>query len=859
MERIKHIIAVAVALVIATMPALAADYSTYLTTGRGFTLIKTVDDIIGNDDYCYILVSAEKSDLIVGVGAYEEKPEWASEDTKALRYKTVTNDPVYDLSNFFTIEKSGNYIGLRNMMYSSSFFQTHDNAGYMYVLTYTEPTFRDWCYLIPTYKFGYWKFENGKYPMSSDNPDRGYLGPWNKEVKAGEPLALNLKDTSEDRAGHFRLYRIDKKALVEMYNNLWKVGTLSTPVDFTWLITNPSFETGDETGWTLIGKDPNGNDEFKTREYGMSKKEGTYLMNAFQWWAKSLSVSQIVTGVPSGIYQLSGVVATWGGRSVTFTGNDVTTTKSGMGDDTGMKVENDVTVTNGKLFISAGSTGQWWVEGHEGETETFFKLDDVQLKCKALFLDALSIPLPNDRTTKLISGQWYYFETDLKTDYHLSGSISKIIYSTDGYKTIPEITTAAAEKFMTLQRGRTYFQATSDNATLCLTPCREINEGMFTAVALNVDGLPKELDFGIKKIDLNPDGPGSDGTKKISRYLASKFYDIIGCSEDFNYHGSLISSLQDNYSWGTIRNTLSVGDLNYWDLIQGKVHVDTDGLNLIWKFSNISATNESWTGWWDTESTDGNQYVNKGYRHYDVQLDGGPTIDVFILHMDAGDTNATWSRESQWRQLSDAVNSSDATRPKLIIGDTNSRWTREDIKSNFMDRLNADLTMNDVWVEMYRNGVYPTTNMSDLTDQSDPTNYTNYEIVDKIIYINTKADNSTLLIPQSFRIEQDYTYGNVDGNGDTTPLGDHRPVVVAFKYFSAGDIIPYVDPVMRGDANGDGEIGMPDVMFVVNYILGSPAETFDTEAADVNCDGEVGMPDVMYIVQYILNGKFPDE
>ena len=64
---------------------------------------------------------------------------------------------------------------------------------------------------------------------------------------------------------------------------------------------------------------------------------------------------------------------------------------------------------------------------------------------------------------------------------------------------------------------------------------------------------------------------------------------------------------------------------------------------------------------------------------------------------------------------------------------------------------------------------------------------------------------------------------------------------------------------VRGDANGDGEIGMPDVMFIVNYILGTPAETFNEDAADANLDGEIGMPDVMFIVQYILNGAFPDE
>jgi len=66
-------------------------------------------------------------------------------------------------------------------------------------------------------------------------------------------------------------------------------------------------------------------------------------------------------------------------------------------------------------------------------------------------------------------------------------------------------------------------------------------------------------------------------------------------------------------------------------------------------------------------------------------------------------------------------------------------------------------------------------------------------------------------------------------------------------------------PALRGDANGDGEVGMPDVMFIVNYILGTPDASFDAEAADANLDGEVGMPDVMFIVNYILNGEFPKE
>jgi hypothetical protein len=31
------------------------------------------------------------------------------------------------------------------------------------------------------------------------------------------------------------------------------------------------------------------------------------------------------------------------------------------------------------------------------------------------------------------------------------------------------------------------------------------------------------------------------------------------------------------------------------------------------------------------------------------------------------------------------------------------------------------------------------------------------------------------------------------------------------------------------------------------------------KVGDVNGDGEIGMPDVMFIIQYILRGKFPNE
>lgn len=63
---------------------------------------------------------------------------------------------------------------------------------------------------------------------------------------------------------------------------------------------------------------------------------------------------------------------------------------------------------------------------------------------------------------------------------------------------------------------------------------------------------------------------------------------------------------------------------------------------------------------------------------------------------------------------------------------------------------------------------------------------------------------------------------------------------------------------LRGDANGDGEVNMADAMSIANYILGTPDDSFNVDAADANQDGKIGMADIMFIMNYIRNGKFPE-
>ena len=60
--------------------------------------------------------------------------------------------------------------------------------------------------------------------------------------------------------------------------------------------------------------------------------------------------------------------------------------------------------------------------------------------------------------------------------------------------------------------------------------------------------------------------------------------------------------------------------------------------------------------------------------------------------------------------------------------------------------------------------------------------------------------------------------------------------------------------ILKGDANGDGEITVADVMLTVNYALVKQGESFNAANADTNGDGEITIAEVMGIVNTILGG-----
>ena len=101
----------------------------------------------------------------------------------------------------------------------------------------------------------------------------------------------------------------------------------------------------------------------------------------------------------------------------------------------------------------------------------------------------------------------------------------------------------------------------------------------------------------------------------------------------------------------------------------------------------------------------------------------------------------------------------------LLTGDFNSYYTRDDIVAAFIDPIQATgrATVGDVWIEKYRNGVYPK-----VGGEKDAE-----ELLDKILYVNPVGGIG--LKPVTVTVDMaGYQYKG-------KPLGDHYPLLATFS------------------------------------------------------------------------------
>ena len=84
------------------------------------------------------------------------------------------------------------------------------------------------------------------------------------------------------------------------------------------------------------------------------------------------------------------------------------------------------------------------------------------------------------------------------------------------------------------------------------------------------------------------------------------------------------------------------------------------------------------------------------------------------------------------------------------------------------------------------------------------------------------------------------------------PQGSKAAYEAADVWKDFSNIVEFED-IIKGDANGDGEVNVSDIVEIVNYIMNKPSDNFVFAAADVNEDGEVNVTDIVMVVSIIMS------
>jgi len=72
-----------------------------------------------------------------------------------------------------------------------------------------------------------------------------------------------------------------------------------------------------------------------------------------------------------------------------------------------------------------------------------------------------------------------------------------------------------------------------------------------------------------------------------------------------------------------------------------------------------------------------------------------------------------------------------------------------------------------------------------------------------------------------------------------------------------GSNIKVNDDLPRGDVNGDGEVAISDVVYVLNYLFNDGPPPDPLQIGDVNCDDTIDITDMIRVLNYLFNDGLP--
>lgn len=101
--------------------------------------------------------------------------------------------------------------------------------------------------------------------------------------------------------------KVNQKVVAWRNENKYSKATYEDPMDVTSLITNPSFEEGNLSGWTVNTSGDTGAKDSNNATYHCDNTDGCYLFNTWDEH-RGYPISQRLENIPNGVYKLGALV-----------------------------------------------------------------------------------------------------------------------------------------------------------------------------------------------------------------------------------------------------------------------------------------------------------------------------------------------------------------------------------------------------------------------------------------------------------------------------------------------------------------------------------------------------------------------
>lgn len=436
-------------------------YTTTDLTAAGWSKVSAISNDANNDNYVgkfvYVLVDAGSSNFVLS-GQTVEHPWGGGRYTPS--YRTLDN-PFKNKYDVWTLEVRNDGFAMCNVEtkdYYNSTDPTNPDGNY------------DGCWnkmATDFYTYGSFAFNKSedKYNINGVQATSGYVGPWSGTVSNAGATAANKEGAA---APGFEIYRMAKATY--LLNYLKQVPNLTSPVDASYLIVNPTIYQGGAATDLPWGWDNTG--DYVTGDQKYTDDTGNTQLRAYRKKAGSRTLifnyNQEISDLPEGQYRVKADCYGTYDRIMPYLYIDAASEEYcevNSNSSTTFVTNYNPVENSASAKIGLRANGEWYSTTSRA-VEAFG--DNFRLETDP-YLSTMATDLPDDGA--MTAGLWYHFKVDNTGNHILTATnLSNIIYATGS---TTALSAAGSDKFtaiQTLSANTDYYIRSSSNNTLTITP-----------------------------------------------------------------------------------------------------------------------------------------------------------------------------------------------------------------------------------------------------------------------------------------------------------------------------------------------------------------------------------------------------